>query len=157
MKILILLFLTFSAFNISAQKSFSERDAINIINTFFEGFHKGDTLIMNTVLLSNATLQSVSTTTKGEDVIDEIHFGNFKTSIAERPLNQLWEEKILEYKVSIDGNLAHVWAPYEFYLNGKFSHCGANAFTLVKLSEAWKILHLIDSRRKENCVYTKKQ
>ncbi len=57
------------------------------------------------------------------------------------------EEQLLDYKVSIDGNLAHVWTPY--FLNGSFSHCGANAFTLAKTSSGWKIVHLIDSRRRE--------
>lgn len=32
---------------------------------------------------------------------------------------------------------------------GKFIHCGANSFQLARLSGEWKIVHLIDTRRKD--------
>ena len=73
------------------------------------------------------------------------------TAIANRPPEQQWDERLLEYRVQIDGNLAHVWTPYEFWFNGNFSHCGANAFTLAKTDDGWKIIHLIDSRRRSSC------
>ena len=47
--------------------------------------------------------------------------------------------------------MAHVWAPYEFWYNGEFSHCGVNSFQLFKEEDTWKIIYLIDSRRKEDC------
>jgi hypothetical protein len=75
----------------------------------------------------------------------------FIKAIGSRPDADKWEERLLDYKVKIDGNLAHVWTPYEFWLNDKFSHCGANAFTLAKTDEGWKIVHLIDSRRRSSC------
>jgi hypothetical protein len=72
-------------------------------------------------------------------------------AISKRPETEKWDERLLSYSVQIDGNLAHVWTPYEFWLNGNFSHCGANAFTLAKMDDGWKIVHLIDSRRKSSC------
>jgi hypothetical protein len=44
--------------------------------------------------------------------------------------------------------MAHVWAPYEFYINDKLSHTGVNTFTLFKEKDIWKIIYLIDTRRK---------
>ena len=73
------------------------------------------------------------------------------TAIADRPETQKWDERLEDYFVQIDGNLAHVWTPYQFWFNDTFSHCGANAFTLVKTNDGWKIIHLIDSRRKVSC------
>jgi len=46
--------------------------------------------------------------------------------------------------------VAQVWTEYAFYLNKEFSHCGIDAFQLVKDKE-WKIIHLIDTRKKMNC------
>ena len=61
------------------------------------------------------------------------------------------QEKILSYYIRADGSMAHVWTPYQFYLNGKFSHKVVNALTLFKKDNSgisvWKILHLIDIRR----------
>jgi hypothetical protein len=59
-----------------------------------------------------------------------------------------FQEKILSYNIQIDGAMAQVWAPYEFYLNEKFSHSGVNAFTLFKEKDEWKIIYLIDTRRR---------
>jgi hypothetical protein len=72
-------------------------------------------------------------------------------AIAKRPQEQKWDERLLGYNVQIDGSIAHVWTPYEFWFNDTFSHCGANAFTLVKTDTGWKIIHIIDSRRKNSC------
>jgi len=143
--------------HISAQKIFTKTDAQAVVDTFFDGFHKGDTLIMNSVLAANVTLQSASTNREGVDKLEESNFGNFKKSIASRPDDQVWKEVLLDYTISIDGNLAHVWTPYEFYFNNKFSHCGANAFTIAKLEDGWKIVHLIDSRRRGDCNAMKKE
>jgi hypothetical protein len=74
---------------------------------------------------------------------------DFLKSIVSIPANMKFEERILQYKVEIDGNLAHVWTPYEFYINEKFSHRGANSFTLYNDNGKWQIIHLIDTRRKK--------
>jgi hypothetical protein len=58
---------------------------------------------------------------------------------------------LLDYKIQIDEDLATVWTPYHFFVNSKLSHCGANAFTLVKIAGKWKIIAIIDTRRKTNC------
>ena len=64
--------------------------------------------------------------------------------VVNRQADQKWDERLLDYKVEIDGNLAHVWTPYEFWFNENFSHCGANSFTLAKFDDGWKIIHLIE-------------
>jgi hypothetical protein len=59
-----------------------------------------------------------------------------------------FEERLLDYSIQVDGAMAHVWTPYEFYVNNKFSHKGVNAFTLFKDNGLWKIVYLIDTRRR---------
>jgi len=41
--------------------------------------------------------------------------------------------------VQVRGNLAQVWTEYDFHLDGKFTHCGIDAFTLVRVNGDWKI------------------
>jgi len=134
-----------------SQDSFSEADAQQVIDTFFEGFHKGDTLLMKSVMAENLVMQTVFTTKEGKNKINTEFAEGLITAIANRPTDQKWDERLLDYKIEVDGNLAHVWTPYEFWYNGTFSHCGANSFTLAKTDAGWKIIHLIDSRRKESC------
>jgi Putative lumazine-binding len=134
-----------------AQTTISETEAKQIITTFFDGFHKGDTLLMQGVLAKDVRLQTAATDKNGVPQVSDDSVSKLLTAIANRPANQQWEERLLDYEINIDGNLANVWTPYEFWFNGNFSHCGSNSFTLAKTTDGWKIIHLIDSRRTEGC------
>lgn len=118
------------------------------IEVFFEGFHQKDTLKIKSVCDNKMILQSISeSASKGNKLSDETA-KEFYKSIASIPANMKFQEKILSYNIQIDGTMAHVWAPYEFYLNDKLSHSGVNTFTLFKENDKWKIIYLIDTRRK---------
>jgi len=68
-----------------------------------------------------------------------------------KPHTEAYDERITFDLVKIDGELAMVWASYKFYLGEKFSHCGVDAFQLVKINNDWKIQYLIDTRRRQGC------
>lgn len=135
----------------NGQEAFVKKDAQQLVETFFEGFHKGDTILMRTVMAEQVMVQSVSSNAEGEHLITKTSMKDLLTAIALRPANQVWDEQIQSYTIQIDGNLAHVWTPYKFYFNGNFSHCGANAFTFARTNDGWKLIHLIDSRRRSGC------
>jgi len=44
--------------------------------------------------------------------------------------------------VLVSGPLAVVWMPYDLYINGAWSHCGVDAFTLYKVAGRWRIATL---------------
>jgi hypothetical protein len=39
----------------------------------------------------------------------------------------------------VNGGIAMVWLPYDLYVDGAWSHCGADVFTLVKTAGQWRI------------------
>lgn len=41
--------------------------------------------------------------------------------------------------VLVRGAIAVVWAPYEFWIDGKTSHCGIDMFDFVKVGGAWRV------------------
>ena len=134
----------FSVSLCSAQK----KDVQRAIEIFFEGFHQKDTVKMQSVCSSKIILQSISeSAVKGNKLSDETAQELYK-SIASIPSTMKFHEKILSYNIQIDGTMAHVWAPYEFFVNDKLSHTGVNTFTLFKEKDIWKIIYLIDTRRK---------
>ena len=53
--------------------------------------------------------------------------------------------------VQIDHDLAVVWAPYTFTIDGRVDHCGTDVLTLGKLGGDWLIIGLSDNERKRNC------
>lgn len=74
---------------------------------------------------------------------------DFLTRVSSSPA--VLDEQLLGIDVQVDGNMAHAWTPYRFYVDGTFSHCGTNSFQLIKTGEGWQIVHIIDTRRKEGC------
>jgi hypothetical protein len=48
-------------------------------------------------------------------------------------------ERFWKPEVRIRGGIATVWAPYDFYLDGEFHHCGIDAFDLLNDGNGWKI------------------
>lgn len=52
---------------------------------------------------------------------------------------QKMQERIWSPQVRIHGLVATVEAPYDFWLDGKFSHCGTDVFDLIKTEDGWKI------------------
>jgi len=117
------------------------------IETFFEGFHAKDTIKIKSTCSETLILQSISENTKGNKLSD-VTTTSFYKSVASIPADIKFEERLLSYNIQVEGSMAHVWTPYEFYRNGKLSHKGVNAFTLYLDTTTWKIIHLIDTRRK---------
>jgi hypothetical protein len=62
-----------------------------------------------------------------------------------------WEEPLYDVQVRVDANMAHVWAPYTFYLDRKVRHCGIDSFELLRTNAGWKITQISDTQRRENC------
>lgn len=144
MKFLIFLALFSLSSSIFAQNSNPKK----VVDDFFTAFHAKDTLTLKQLCYPNIIMRTIANTKEGNKLREE-KFDLFLNSIASIPNNMIIFEKLLDYKVEIDGNLAHVWTPYEFYVNDKLSHIGANAFTLYNDNGKWQILHLIDTRRKK--------
>ncbi len=62
-----------------------------------------------------------------------------------------FSDRAWDVEVRIDGPLATAWMPYGFWLRGAFSHCGIDAFQLVRTGDEWRILQLTYTARTERC------
>jgi len=143
MKKIALIAFSFFAMHLQAQ----EADIKKTIAIFFEGLHTGDTLKIKSVCSDKMILQSIIENAKGAK-FDHEDISEFYKSIASIPKDMKIEERLLDHKIQIDGSMAHAWTPYEFYVNGKLSHSGVNSFQLYKDNGVWKIVYIIDTRRK---------
>ncbi len=126
----------------------AQNDAIkNTIQTFFEGFHHRDTVLLHQVCADKMILQSIEENQTGNTLTEEpLRF--FYQSVASMPKTLKFNEQILSYTIQVDGTMAHAWAPYEFYIDGKLRYKGVDAFTFFKEKDQWKIVYIIDTRRK---------
>ena len=151
MKKLLLLAMFFSTFQIFAQSEV-EKEVEGVIKTFFEGFHKADTLLMKQTMADELIFQTAFKNKEQKDVLKTDDVSGFIKAIGSgRPVAEKWEERISSYTVKVDGNMANAWTEYEFWLDGTFSHCGVNSFQLFHDNGTWKIIYLIDTRRRASC------
>lgn len=141
-RIIVFLFLTISSLLFSQEKEVQKS-----IDDFFVGLNSKDTTAIRKQCYKSVIVQTIHKTKQGNQLKTD-NFNNFLISISMIPVEVKIEEKILEYKIEVDGNLAHVWAPYEFYVDGNLSHKGVNSFTLYKEDFNWQIIYIIDTRRR---------
>jgi hypothetical protein len=52
----------------------------------------------------------------------------------EELLERMWDPTVL-----VQDRVAMVWTPYDFHLNGEFSHCGIDVFTLLMGENGWQV------------------
>ncbi|SFQ41036.1 nuclear transport factor 2 family protein [Flavobacterium akiainvivens] len=116
------------------------------IQTFFEGMYARDTVMIKSVCVDGMALHSVNVRAKSTKFTTE-DVSEFYKGIAAVPKTEVFEEKLLGFKIQYDDGIAQVWTSYEFYFGNKLSHTGNNAFTLVKHNGVWKISYIVDTRR----------
>ncbi|KAF9659488.1 nuclear transport factor 2 family protein [Tenacibaculum sp. Mcav3-52] len=136
---------------ISAQESSEKKVIKKTIETFFEGLHKGDSTLVSSTLNSTINIQTTFTNKEGKKVLVTESKSKLLANIANKKPEHTYLERLVSWDIKVDGNLASVWTLYEFYLNDKFSHCGANSFQLFNNNGKWEIIYLVDMRRRNNC------
>lgn len=120
------------------------------ISRLFKAMLEADGKKLQSCFTDSAFLQTITQDKTGKDIVKNDEVASFVKQISGIPKG-LADERIVFGVVKVDGPLAIVWAPYQFFRNGVFSHCGVNSFQLVRLRNEWKIQYLIDTRRKGNC------
>jgi len=60
-------------------------------------------------------------------------------------------ERIWQPMVEVSGRIAMVWAPYDFHLDGEFSHCGVDVLAFMKMAEGWKVTSITYNVVREGC------
>lgn len=124
---------------------------INVIKQFFDGMRANDSVRIKAISHSEAQLRTTTVDREGKPRMVSESFSRFIFNVG-KPSPKMLDERIWSYDVRIDQNLAAVWTEYTFYVGDQMSHCGVNAFQLMKTSEGWKIIGITDTRRKDNCI-----
>ncbi len=133
----ILLFSLFILPVVLAQKADDEKAALQVVNTMFAEMAKHNPPAIAVLFTPEATLTAIIKNKEGKSVVRVFTGDTFSKNFAENrgPIR----EDMYASEVKIDGDLASVWGRYVFFSNGKISHCGVNAFHLVRTDAGWKI------------------
>lgn len=141
---------------IVSQNAFSQEDVEKLaveetIQQFFEAFHQQDSVALGEIAHPSITMQSIAEGKEGNTKLSTEEYQNFVKAIVSIPEGTKFEEKLHSFEISVNGPLASAVTPYSFFVNDTLSHCGVNSFQLYKQEGKWKIIYIVDTRKKEGC------
>lgn len=120
-----------------------EQAVLAPVNALFDGMAKRDAEAVKKPLLAGGTMVLMR---DGKAV--RMTFEEFANRVATPGTTRI-EERIHDPLVRIDHDLAVVWAPFEFLVDGKVDHCGTDLFNLVRIDGTWRIASVADTGRKD--------
>lgn len=112
------------------------------VNALFEGMAKRDPSAIEASAIPGATFVSMQ---YGE--LEQVTFEQLAERIGAGTTHI--DERIHDPLIRIDNDLAVVWAPFEFRIDGKLDHCGTDLFSLVHNSGKWVIGSLSATLRRD--------
>lgn len=146
MRAFLLLCICACSFRATAQTA--EDSVKAAVHSLFDAMRKSDSSQIRACFTSGGLLQSLDERSQIRIVTDSI--GLFAHIISALPPGAADERFVVDV-VRVDGNLAAVWGPYNFFYKGAWHHCGIDSFQLVRLGGVWKIQYIIDTEHKEGC------
>ena len=128
----------------SLQGGTTEQQAVLApITVLFDAMAKHDPEMMKKTLLSGGTMVLMR-----DGRPTQMTFEAFVNRVGSPGTTRI-EERIHNPLVRIDHDLAVVWAPFEFLVDGKIDHCGTDLFNLVRIDGKWLIASVADTGRKK--------
>jgi len=125
-----------------------ERAVLAVVQRFFDTMAAKDVDGAQEVLVPEGRFFSIRTV-DGKKVVRSSTNQEFLEGM--KNSQEDWLERMWDPEVRIRSDIATVWTPYDFHRNGEFSHCGIDAFDLVKIEGTWKIAGGVYTVEREGC------
>jgi hypothetical protein len=136
----LLLLATLTGLPLWAQAPNRTADSLAVLalaDSALAAINRGDMLAFTDLMVDEATI----TTINGQSATAK---HRVRTRAAERAvtMNAAIVERGFNATALVSAAMATVWLPYDLYVNGAWSHCGVDVFTMVRTAGAWKIATL---------------
>ena len=119
------------------------------VTTLFDGLARRDPAVVLAAMRPDATATVATEQADGARSVRRLSAADFAAQI--KPGPERLEERLTDPAVEIDGDIAMVWSPYVFTIDGKIHHCGVDHFDLVRENGRWKIANVTWSSRTAGC------
>ena len=131
-----------------AQQSHPDYPAVKlVIDQFFESINTGNGALLASLEVEGAQIMNIREDIKGQfEFVEREWFGADNFNADSQLTERYWDEQLL-----IADNLAMFWAPYDFHINGEFSHCGVDVLNLIKIDGQWKIGYAMWTIQRPDC------
>ena len=132
---------------VAAQED-AEAGAVAAVQALFDAMAARDGDAIRDLLMEGAVFTSTVETADGVRV-GESTGAEFAASIGQPGpalLERMWDPHVM-----VQGPLGVVWTPYDFHVDGEFSHCGIDAVSLVHTDDGWRISSIAYTRERDDC------
>ena len=156
MKKIVTIFIFTLAFSLSAfaQKADDAKDALAVVNKMFDmmaGHKPAEIVALHT---PEAQLVAIMKNKEGKSAIRTIKAEDFSKNFAVKKAELV--EDMYAPKVEVSGDFAQIYGRYVFFVDGKISHCGINAFHLVRTDAGWRIAGASSTMEPQGCTEQEK-
>jgi hypothetical protein len=117
------------------------------LDALFDGMRAGDSTAVRSLFAPGARIRSVEVQGDAEAV--ETRTADEFARAVGQARDVMWDERIWDVDIRVDGPMAAAWMPYVFYVGDERSHCGVNSVHFVRRGDAWRIQHITYTRREE--------
>ncbi|WP_291777628.1 nuclear transport factor 2 family protein [Luteibacter sp.] len=127
-----------------AHAATAEADALKTVNDFLQDITRRDKAAM----LASAVphMEILSARKSAEGGLRRLTIEQLVDLIAAQPPGKM-VQTLHNPIVHVDNDLAVVWSPYTWTLDGHFSHCASESFNLLKLNGKWVMVSVVDTAR----------
>ena len=115
-------------------------EIVHAVQLLFDALESGDADLLRSVVDPSVVMHYSEVAADGTSSFGSSTLEQLATRIESSGAALI--ERMWDQEVRIDGALATVWTPYDFYAGSEFSHCGVDAVTLMKRDAAWEIVGL---------------
>lgn len=118
----------------------AQRDGVvGTLQLLFDALETGDADLLRSIMDPSVVMHS-SETRDGVTTFSSATVDGLATRITTSEVTLI--ERMWDPIVSVNGPLATIWTPYDFYTGENFSHCGVDSANLMQTEEGWKIVAL---------------
>ena len=122
---------------------------LQVVDDLFDAMRAKDGETLARIFHPNTRLITAGTSAGGTPEVTEIPIARFVSSVLGS--SSYLDERTYNPVVQVNNNLGTVWVEYDFFADGEFSHCGADAFLMGKGSGGWQIVQIAHTMVREGC------
>lgn len=126
-----------------------EQAVLQVVEDLFDAMRAKDGETLERLFHPDTRLITAGTDADGAPAVTEIPIARFVSSVLAS--SSYLDERIYEPVVQVNNNLGTVWVEYDFFADGEFSHCGADAFMMGRSGEGWQIVQIAHTMVREGC------
>lgn len=153
--LIITLFILAISISTFAQKADDAKDALAVVNKMFTEMANHNPAAIAALYTKDSNLTAIIRRKDGKNAIVAFTGEAFSKNFAEKK-NEIREDMYAP-ETKVFGDLAVVYGRYVFFVDGKISHCGVNAFHLVRTDAGWKIANASSTIDPTSCTEFEKK